>query len=446
VIDRYLWHWQRSKRIDNSVESLQSGQYKLSPDGPNPRMRSIVLRSVLTVLVLTTVVTFACNAYAYNAALVSAYFSLALACGVIVLLGLRPRVVDAVLMILAGILLALTDYVLLGYQWYFMSMFSFLGLGAIAVLGVRSIWSEGRERTLLLCGLIPLVLSVGSEWMASSLLELTEKLHPDTLDLFLYYFDGSLGVQASFVLGRVFAHWMWLREISLIFYIGLPVPLTLVYVRHLLNKGKHALPVIAIFLITGPVGVIFYNLFPAAGPRHIFGQQFPFSPLTDAQLSHLLLQPTPLHALRNAIPSLHMTWVLLAWWNSQGLSRLTRSIAFAFLAFTVLATLGTGEHYLIDLIVAFPFALMLQSLPTLARRRREGIVPFLFGLSTVLLWMTLLRFTPNFFWISPVIPWALSAATIMASIWLRRRLEPPCVSSNEIPKVQVEPELVSAVQ
>jgi hypothetical protein len=369
------------------------------------------------------VVTFSCNATAYNAALISAYFSLALACGVIVLLGLRPRPVDAVLMIASGVLLALTDYLLLGYEWYFMSMFSFLGLGAIAVLGVRCIWLEGRERTLLLCGLIPLVLSVVSEWMASSLLDLTEKLHPGTLDLFLYYFDGSLGIQASFALGRMFAHWMWLREISLIFYIGLPIPLTLVYVRHLLNKGRQALPMIAIFLITGPVGVIFYNLFPAAGPIHIFGKQFPFSPLTDAQLSQLLLQPTPLHALRNAIPSLHMTWVLLAWWNSKGLSLVTRTIAFFFLFFTVLATLGTGEHYLIDLIVAFPFALMLQSLTSLAARRREGIVPFCFGLGAVLLWMVLLRFTPNFFWLSRAIPWTLVSATVLVAMWLKRRVQ-----------------------
>jgi hypothetical protein len=39
-----------------------------------------------------------------------------------------------------------------------------------------------------------------------------------------------------------------------------------------------------------------------------------------------------------------------------------RSIALAFLVFTVLATLGTGEHYFVDLMVAFPFALMIQAI------------------------------------------------------------------------------------
>lgn len=409
-------------------------------------MRSIVLKSALTVLVLGIVAAFAFNASFYMNGLISTYFAVTVACGVIVLVNLRPNVRDAAMMVAGAFLLAALDYFVFGYQWKPVSIISFLGLSAIAVLGFRSVWAEGRELKILVLGLVPFVLFIASEWLATPLLHLTERIHSATLDLFLYYFDGSLGVQASFVAGKMFAHWPWLKAISMFFYIGLEIPLILVYVRHLVAQGERALPVMIVFMITGPIGVIFYNLFPAAGPFHLFGDRFPFHPLNSTQVRHLLLEPTPLHAFPNAIPSLHMTWVLLAWWNSQGLSRLTRSIAFAFLAFTVLATLGTGEHYLIDLIVAFPFALMLQSLPTLARRRREGIVPFLFGLSTVLLWMTLLRFTPNFFWISPVIPWTLSAATIVASIWLRRRLESSCVSSNEIPKVQVEPELVSAVQ
>jgi hypothetical protein len=57
-----------------------------------------------------------------------------------------------------------------------------------------------------------------------------------------------------------------------------------------------------------------------------------------------------------------MAWVLLVWWYSRALSWWERSIAFFFLFFTVLATLGTGEHYLIDLVVAFPFAVFVEAL------------------------------------------------------------------------------------
>jgi len=363
-----------------------------------------------------------------------------------VLMNLRPNAKDAAMMVAGAILLGTIDRFIFGYQWKPVSIISFLGLSSIAVLGFRSVWSEGRERKTLVLGLIPFVLFIGSEWLATPLLHLTERIHNGTLDLYLYYFDESLGVQASFVAGKMFAYWPWLKAISMFFYVGLEIPLILVYVRHLVAKGEKALPVMIAFMITGPIGVIFYNLFPAAGPFHLFGGRFPFDGLNSMQVRHLLLEPTQIHAFPNAIPSLHMTWVLLAWWNSQGLSRLTRSIAFAFVAFTVLATLGTGEHYLVDLIVAFPFALMLQSLPVVMKRQREAVVPFLFGLSTVLLWITLLRFTPNFFWISPMIPWTLSAATIAASLWLKRRLDSPCVLSNQTPEAEVKPELVSAIQ
>jgi hypothetical protein len=36
--------------------------------------------------------------------------------------------------------------------------------------------------------------------------------------------------------------------------------------------------------------------------------------------------------------------------------------SLAFVWFTVMATLGTGGHYFVDLVVAFPFALMVQAL------------------------------------------------------------------------------------
>jgi len=56
----------------------------------------------------------------------------------------------------------------------------------------------------------------------------------------------------------------------------------------------------------------------------------------------------------------HMAWVLLVWWNFTGLARWIRAIALVFVVLTATATLGTGEHYVIDMVVAFPFSLMLR--------------------------------------------------------------------------------------
>jgi hypothetical protein len=261
--------------------------------------------------------------------------------------------------------------------------------------------------------------------MASTLLDFTEALHPKTFDLYLYSFDCSLRVQLSFVLGQMFARYEWLRIAGLLFYIALPLPLALVYAARLRLEIEKAFPVMLAFLVTGPLGVLFYNLVPAAGPVHVFGQSFPWHPLLTSQAMHLVLETIPLKGARNAIPSLHMAWVLLVWWNSKGLARWIRVVALAFVWFTVMATLGTGEHYFVDLVVAFPFALMVQALCMYRLPFRYGPrrVAFLFGTFASLAWMGLVSFAIPWFWISPVIPWTMVVATISLSSWLIDRLQ-----------------------
>jgi hypothetical protein len=88
---------------------------------------------------------------------------------------------------------------------------------------------------------------------------------------------------------------------------------------------------------------------------------------------------------------------------------------------TVLATLGTGEHWFVDLIVAFPYALMIQAIcayhvPWKDPRRKTAL--FL-GLGGTLGWIVMLRYGTELFWTSPIVPWALSAAT-MALVSLRQ--------------------------
>jgi hypothetical protein len=114
------------------------------------------------------------------------------------------------------------------------------------------------------------------------------------------------------------------------------------------------------------------------------------------------------------MPSLHMGWTLLVWWYSRGLSRAERLIAFAFLALTAFATLGTGEHWFVDLVVAFPFALFIDALCAyhVSWKDSRRLLTMLAGLGITLAWFASLRYGAKIFWISPVIPWTLSAATI----------------------------------
>jgi hypothetical protein len=61
------------------------------------------------------------------------------------------------------------------------------------------------------------------------------------------------------------------------------------------------------------------------------------------------------------MPSLHFAWPLLLWWSSRHLARVWRVSLLVFVLLTAFATVGLGEHYLFDLVVAFPFARMIHA-------------------------------------------------------------------------------------
>jgi hypothetical protein len=377
-----------------------------------------------TAVLLAVIFALAVSRDFYTGSMVSAYLSLALASALIILAMIRRSWFDFLWVAAGGLLLAVVDYKVMHFQPMFMAGFSFAGLSALAVLGAHTIWAEAEDQKLLLYGFLPAVLFVGSEWMATTLLDITEALHPKTFDLYLYSFDCSLRVQFSFLMGQLFWIFPWLRFACLVIYISLPLPLALVYAAHLRGEKKNALAVMLAFLVTGPVGVLFYNMLPACGPVHLFGAAFPWHPLSSADAMHMAVVPVLLKGARNAIPSLHMTWVLLVWWNSRGLPRWVRAIALMFLVLTAMATLGTGEHYFVDLVVAFPFSLMVQSLcsfsvPLHSAERRTA---FLFGMFVTLVWLALLSFATKIFWTTPLLPWAMVVATVASSVFLWRRL------------------------
>jgi hypothetical protein len=387
--------------------------------------RADLTKTVLTAALLAIVLALSLNADFYNSSMVDAFMAMSLGGALVTLLVIQPSWTNFASVAVCSVVLAGLDYRVMGFQPRFMAAFSFAGLGSLAVLGTRTIWARKPDRTLFLYAFLPAVLFVASEYMASTLLDYTEILHPKTFDLFLYSVDSSLRVQFSFLLGQVFGRYQWFRFAGLVFYIALPLPLALVYAAHLRLKSKNAFPVMLAFLVTGPMGVLFYNMVPATGPVHIFGQGFPWHPLSTSQAMRMVLETVPLKGARNAIPSLHMAWALLVWWNSKALSRWIRVTALAFVIFTVLSTLGTGEHYFVDLVVAFPFALMVQALCLYPLPFKSGArrVAFLFGTFASLAWMALISFATPFFWISPVIPWAMVIATISVSSLLMHRLQ-----------------------
>lgn len=398
------------------MPAVRKGKQTAENTKPVAFTKDIVIKIALTLLLLGCAGALAFSNQFYTEAMVDSFFAFALASVLILQFRVRRSWFNALFVLALTLLFATVDFRFLHFAPNLMAWLSFAGISSLLTMGILSVWEGNRAaRKMLLYAAIPALLFVGSEYFASTMLDWTTAAHPTTLDLYLLSFDYSLRIELASLAGRLFVTNHSIHAISLLAYVGLAIPITVVYAGRLVRFKERAFPAMLAFLITGPLGILFYNLFPACGPHALFQQGFPFNPFPMAQASRLLLEPLAVAGPRNAIPSLHLAWALLAWWYSRGLSWFERLIAFAFLAITAFATLGTGEHWFIDLIVAFPFALMIQGLCAYSLSWKEPgrLTAILFGLFGTLGWLVVLRFGAKIFWTSPVIPWALAAATVV---------------------------------
>jgi len=378
-----------------------------------------------TLLVLALAAWLGTSEHFYQSALLSLFFGVTLASVVLIHFRVGPSWRDALCVLGGAILFSVVDFGFLQFVPSLAGIISFLGISSLMILGLRATWSTGAQGEQMALAFLPALLFVTSDWGSTVLLRWTEKAHPNVLDLYLFSFDSSLHVQLAFLAGQAYALWPLFKGLGLTFYIGLPMVIAMVYAGQLRRDRTQALSAMTAFLITGPIGVLFYNLLPAVGPIHVFLGRFPWKPIPPADATRLLAEPIPIAGLRNCMPSLHMGWVLLAWWYSKGLSIWERGIAMAFAIFTAFATMGTGEHYSIDLVVAFPFAVFLQGLCALRLpwSSRARIMAISYGLLATLGWMGALRLALKFFWISPIVPWTACILTIASAIAVQKRLE-----------------------
>jgi hypothetical protein len=387
------------------------------PGRANSKAFEIAASVALTALVCFLVT----SSYVYYHFLVGSFFAYGLAAILIVQIRARVPVLDFVgVAALAAAFFCCNGFVL-HYVVTVRAIYSFVGLASLLLLGLRTIWTR-TDRELLIYCFVPALLLTAGMGFDGFFLEHSAGLHSKTLDLYLYSADCSFGIQSSFLVGQLFYNSSWLLHLSVTIYEACMVPLVLVYAV-MLSDRRRALNAFVAFLIAGPLGVIFFLIVPGAGPIYAFGH-FPAVPLPTADVARLALEPILVNAPRNAIPSLHLTWALLAFWNTRRGPAWLRILALFLLADTALATLGTGQHYLVDLIAAVPFALMVQALASNVFRvdRAAWIVPSAAGLSLTLLWLGIIRYGVNFLWSSPSIPWLLTIVTLGSTGFLYIRL------------------------
>jgi len=308
---------------------------------------------------------------------------------------------------------------------------SFAGLASLLILAAQSLLGKPAERpeyrkTLWTAAAFPYF-----SFVMALALNLTSAQHPRVYDLWLYAFDETLKIRPSFLIGHLTANAALLEDAARMAYESLPLVICWLAALERRSPEKFSARVIPLFVTAGLAGVFLYQFLPAVGPAYIFGNKFPES---LPALSGVAIQPMLLpRVARNAMPSVHFACALLVWWNTAAFGRVWRALAVAYVAMIFLATMGFGEHYLVDLVVAVPFALALQAGclkaawgSTARRRALWGSVVLTAG------WIGALR--TSLFQGSFVLSWCAVSATVALTLWWKRGLD-LCLRGEDIAEI-----------
>lgn len=206
-------------------------------------------------------------------------------------------------------------------------------------------------------------------------LRASDRAYPLKYDYVLQATDVSLGITA-FQIARLFTPFD--RTVLYAVYDSMNAAMVAWFGVHIVMRGGESRKLLYTYFILFLVGASLYGVVPAMGPRYAFSDAFPFGdPQTTAR-------PAALAGYPNAMPSLHLATALALVLFSKR-NRWLLSLSIAFLVGTIAATLAF-EHYVIDLVVAVPFACFAVELAY------GRLVLSAWYLGGVLVWLGLIRF------------------------------------------------------
>jgi len=217
---------------------------------------------------------------------------------------------------------------------------------------------------------------------------------PWKFDYVLVRLDASLGIPAA--------------SIARSLQSSLPVPLWIAYdlmlpmmiAWFLLTRYKRCpgsiIVAYAAELVSGP---LLYTIVPALGPIYAFGKQW-------LSLPNLPPQAVRLTGMPNAFPSLHVGTAFVFVMFAPG--KIWKAVALLFLAATCMATLSTGEHYVIDLIPGIAFGVFVSAIGM--RNYRRAACFFALTLS----WSLVVRFAYMILLAHPILTRSLAVFTLVS--------------------------------
>ena len=287
-----------------------------------------------------------------------------------------------------------------------------IGLAALLLAIVWMLRDESdRTRPLLV---IALVVNLFYGFLLQFVMGRENGLVPWKYDLVLTRLDEALGVRASAI-----APILQDARLPLLVVYQLMIPMMITWFA-VARRYRVSAGLVVAYVTEMLVGPLLYALLPACGPLYAFRGQW-LHPLAVEAV------PIRLSGMPNAFPSLHLATALVFVFYSGG--RASRAWSLAFLAGTLMATIATGEHYVIDLVAGLAFGCFAASV---GRRRTAAS---LLWLGVVLTWSVSVRWASGFLIRNPEVLRLLAGITVagaLAAVIVAWRTGPAPVPSQAV--------------
>ncbi len=261
------------------------------------------------------------------------------------------------------------------------------GASAFIVAFIRALVM--RDRDELVPGITAVFVPVFI-LLSNTFLDATVLLHPTVLDPQALWVESALGSDTGFALARFVTQHPNFAALLIAVYVLLPLACALVCLVEQ-EKGVER-DVFVAFTVVGLLGFVCYHLCPVIGPQPFLPKLWPWTAPDIATIAPVSASDVSLDP-RNCIPSLHTSWALMIFWHARARGKWMLGFGATFLVLTVLATVGLGQHYVIDICAAFPFAFAVRALfynvvPWSRRERRSAVI---FGAIVLMAWVLFVR-------------------------------------------------------
>ena len=272
------------------------------------------------------------------------------------------------------------------------------GVLGIIALFLSVIWmlrnTKDKNRPLLV---FALVINLFYGVLFTTLMNSEGSLFPWRFDNVLLLVNRSLGIHVASIALSL----QGFMRVPLMVDYDLMLPMMIVWLVVTSYRNQRVSVVLA-YVAELVVGPLLYALFPACGPLYAFGNQWLHPPAVEPVAIRLTGMP-------NAFPSLHVATAFILVLLAPG--KLWKAIGVVFLILTCLATLSTGEHYVIDLIPGLAFGAFAAAVGS------KDIKQASLFLSTALAWSLVMRFASFILIAHPFITRSFAALTIALAIY-----------------------------